>query len=207
NIGAYEGSYCAKSAVIADNQTSSFSISLNVLCDDSISFFRKVSSELDYDFLNFTIDGNLMEKWSGTQAWAKFSYPIAAGVHLLSWDYVKDYTTISGSDCAWVDFIVLPAVHTFVNIQQNKEINENWMEVYPNPFSKELTIEYSTKENAKLYIYNALGQLITPIASDTSSNTEKQRICLNLAGFEKGIYFIQLKTANATSYRKLIKVD
>ncbi|MEI6696336.1 MAG: C25 family cysteine peptidase [Bacteroidota bacterium] len=207
NIGAYEGSYCAKSAVIADNQTSSFSISLNVLCDDSISFFKKVSSELDYDFLNFTIDGNLMDKWSGNQAWARVSFPIAAGMHLLSWDYVKDYTTISGSDCAWVDFIVLPAVHTFVNIQQNKEINENWMEVYPNPFSKELTVEYSTKENAKLFIYNAIGQIITPIVTATSSINEKQRICLNLASLEKGIYFIQLKTASATSYRKLIKVD
>jgi hypothetical protein len=104
----YEGTYCARSGQIGDQSTSVMFLSYNVANDDSISFYRKVSSEATYDFLEFYIDAQLMEEWSGEVAWSRVVYPVTAGVHIFKWVYSKDYNTIGGLDRAWVDYISFP---------------------------------------------------------------------------------------------------
>ena len=47
----YEGTYCAKSGLITHNQTSELVINVETTNDDNISFYRKVSSESSYDYL------------------------------------------------------------------------------------------------------------------------------------------------------------
>jgi hypothetical protein len=79
-----------------------------VLVNDTISFYRKVSSENGYDFLNFYVDGILLGSWSGNLDWDKVSYPVAAGIHRFSWVYEKDEATSSGDDAAWIDYIEFP---------------------------------------------------------------------------------------------------
>ncbi len=103
-----QGVYCAASGAIADNQQSSLLITLNVLCASEISFYRKVSSENNYDYLTFLIDGMEQAKWSGEAAWSKVTYPVLAGTHTFTWRYSKDVNVVAGSDKAWVDFIVWP---------------------------------------------------------------------------------------------------
>ncbi len=49
----YEGTYCAKSGLITHNQTSELVINVETTNDDYISFYRKVSSESNYDYLQF----------------------------------------------------------------------------------------------------------------------------------------------------------
>ncbi|MCD4746205.1 MAG: T9SS type A sorting domain-containing protein [Bacteroidales bacterium] len=112
NDNPYEGVYCAKSGDISDQQTSEMNITLDVLTNDSISFFRKVSSESNYDFLKFYIDNTLKAEWSGEESWAKVCYYVSQGTHTFKWEYNKDWNTISGSDCAWVDYIVFPPVES-----------------------------------------------------------------------------------------------
>jgi len=51
-----EGIYCSKSATITNNQQSAMSITLDVLQNDSISFYSKVSSEVTFDKLQFMVD-------------------------------------------------------------------------------------------------------------------------------------------------------
>ncbi|MFP4469864.1 MAG: C25 family cysteine peptidase [Bacteroidales bacterium] len=108
--GAYEGTYCAKSGDIGDQQNTILMITLEVSSDDTISFYRKVSSEATYDFLRFYIDGNMKDEWSGTSDWEYESYPVTAGTHTFKWEYVKDYYVASGSDCGWIDYISFPAI-------------------------------------------------------------------------------------------------
>ncbi|MCK9616472.1 MAG: T9SS type A sorting domain-containing protein [Lentimicrobiaceae bacterium] len=131
----YEGTYCAKSGAIADNQESVFYITLNVLADGEISFYKKVSCEnapsgTGYDWLGFYIDNNELNKWDGEVSWSQETYPVTAGEHTLKWVYHKDYSTIGGSDCAWVDYIIFPA---FDNGTPN-------MTVTPNIIEKDLDI-------------------------------------------------------------------
>jgi hypothetical protein len=85
-------------------------INVETTNDDNISFFRKVSSESGWDYLRFFIDGTQQEQWSGDIPWAEVSYFVAAGVHEFKWVYYKDGSVSTGSDCAWVDYIIFPSI-------------------------------------------------------------------------------------------------
>lgn len=105
----YEGTYQVASGNINNNQNSSFMITYDVMNNDNIQFYKKVSSELDHDQLKFYINGTLRASWSGTsQGWTLESFPVAAGTNTFKWTYSKNSTGVAGSDKAWVDYIVLP---------------------------------------------------------------------------------------------------
>lgn len=109
----YEGIYCAESGSIDHNKTSSLMIIRNAMVDDSISFYRKVSSEPGFDFLKFYIDNSLIEQWSGEVSWGKVSFPVSEGDHTFKWQYFKDTYVSNGSDCSWIDNISFPATFSF----------------------------------------------------------------------------------------------
>ncbi len=106
----FEGTYSAKSGDIGNIATSYLRITLNVLADDSISFFRKVSSEQDNDFLKFYINSSMEGEWSGEQDWEEFSYAVSSGVHTFKWAYTKNGSNAMGDDAAWLDNIFLPQI-------------------------------------------------------------------------------------------------
>ena len=110
DVDPYEGTYCAKSGTISHNQTSEMEVELYVTAADNISFYRKVSSESNYDYLQFWIDGTMQEQWAGEVAWGQVSYPVTAGLHTFKWIYYKDGNTSNGSDCGWIDYIIFPPV-------------------------------------------------------------------------------------------------
>ncbi len=105
---AYEGAYSAQSGNINDNQSTSLTLTADVTADGDISFFRKVSSESGWDYFNFFIDNTQYGSWSGTSAWVEESFPVTVGNHTFKWEYTKDTSVSSGSDCGWVDYIVFP---------------------------------------------------------------------------------------------------
>jgi hypothetical protein len=105
---AYAGSYAAKSGAISHSQTSTIFVELYVTQADEISFWKKVSSEGNYDFLKFYINNQEMGSWSGDVAWAQHTYPVAVGSTIFKWTYSKDGSVSTGSDCAWLDEIIFP---------------------------------------------------------------------------------------------------
>jgi hypothetical protein len=108
NDAAYAGTLSLKSGIIGDSQKSGISYTANFAAGN-VSFARKVSSEVNGDFLEFYIDGVLQNRWSGELDWAVVSFPISAGTHTLLWRYVKDGSVSSGSDAAWIDSVTLPS--------------------------------------------------------------------------------------------------
>jgi len=106
----FEGDYGAKSGDIGDNSTSTLIISADVSTDDEISFSYRVSSESNYDYLRFYIDGTLKDEWSGEVPWSQASFDVTSGNHTFKWEYYKDYSVSNGSDCAWIDYIVFPPI-------------------------------------------------------------------------------------------------
>jgi hypothetical protein len=69
-----------------------------------LTFWWSVSSEADYDYLEFYLDGILQDgRISGEVTWNQQTFNIAAGSHSLRWRYVKDIGLSSGRDRGWVD--------------------------------------------------------------------------------------------------------
>ena len=105
---AHEGTHSAKSNAISNYQSANMTVQMDDVTAGEISFWVKVSSEGGYDKLKFYIDNAAKEDWSGTVAWQEVSYDVTDGNHTFKWEYSKDVSDSSGSDCAWVDYIVFP---------------------------------------------------------------------------------------------------
>jgi hypothetical protein len=102
------GHYAARSGVITDSQTSSLILATNFWAGTG-SFDVLVSSEQNFDFLNFYMDGSLVQQWSGEVGWITFSFPITtAGWHVLEWSYTKDPSVSDGLDGGFIDNVTLP---------------------------------------------------------------------------------------------------
>jgi hypothetical protein len=111
DVDPFEGVYSSKSGSIGDNEQSIFSINVEVLLDDSVSFYFKTSSQLNKDWLKFFCDNSLKGFWSGTgDGWQRVAFPVVAGNHTFEWTYEKDGSGTSGNDCVWVDFISFPPI-------------------------------------------------------------------------------------------------
>jgi len=105
----FEGFYSLKSGDIGNSESTEIYLQYEVMQPDSITFYRKVSSEEGFDKLKFYINNTLMGEWSGTSAgWRRASFPVGSGMKTFRWVYEKDGGWTSGSDCAWIDYIVLP---------------------------------------------------------------------------------------------------
>jgi len=80
---------------------------LNVATQISFNYF--VSSEASYDILKFSVNGQEIQRWSGTSMtqWGTFTHTLSAGSHQLEWAYVKDASGSAGSDAAWIDAVYL----------------------------------------------------------------------------------------------------
>ena len=72
----------------------------------TVSFYWKVSSEVNFDFLKFYIDGSLKNSISGEVNWQKQTYPVSSGSHTLKWQYIKDAASRVASDAGWLDKFV-----------------------------------------------------------------------------------------------------
>lgn len=105
----YAGSFSARSGDITHNQITSLQITYPVKTQDSISFYRKVSSENNYDWLNFYIDNELMARWSGERDWERVVYEVEPGERTFRWTYEKDGSITVGADVGWIDRISFPA--------------------------------------------------------------------------------------------------
>jgi subtilisin family serine protease len=94
----------AKSARIADGQSSS--IQTSVTGPGTLSFYWSVSSETNYDFLSFYVDGvRQTGRISGSVGFTQQTWAIPSGSHILKWTYSKDGTVSSGADAGYLDTV------------------------------------------------------------------------------------------------------
>ena len=103
----YSGTYSARAGTIDHDERATLRVTLNCVSGD-ITFYRKVSSESDYDYLEFYIDSVEMDKWSGEEDWAEVSFYVDGGKRTFEWTYSKDGSESGGDDTAWIDDIVFP---------------------------------------------------------------------------------------------------
>ena len=165
NANPHEGVNCSRSSFnLPDNQDSEMSVELDVLSSGSISFYKKLSSEEDYDFLKFKINGSKVGEWSGIDAdWSLVSFPVSSGLTTFKWEYDKDGGWTEGQDCAFVDYIVFPPIDLgTVSVEENN-IN---ISLFPNPTMGSFEVEFTDNKERTVLLYDINGKLIFSESSD-----------------------------------------
>ena len=207
-----QGEYSAASGDINDLQTSVLYIDMEVIGDDSISFFRKVSCEddpsgTDYDWLAFYIDDIELDRWDGELDWSQVSYPVQEGSRTFKWVYNKDYSVSSGSDAAWVDYIVFPGVTQAVGVGELAETKGLSMVVFPNPSAGQasLYIKLATPSSLTVRIIDITGrQVMVPVKQRTLPAGDHS-LAMDINMLPAGVYFVVLESERGTVTKKLIR--
>ena len=189
NTEIYEGVHSSRSAIsLPDNEESELSVNLNVLADGDISFFKFVSSEYDFDFLKFKINGTKLDEWSGIDTvWSFVSFPVSAGLNTFKWEYDKDASQSDGLDAAWIDYIVFPAV--YLAPSSNSQINSN-IKLYPNPNKGIFNVIFSSSINHKIEISDIKGNNVANIISNSLS------VECDLRSLAAGSYLVKILPEN-----------
>ena len=105
---SFVGEGSARTGKIDDNGVSALCIQVDVAEKGNVCFFRKISSEANYDFMKFYLDGVLQERWSGMSGWQRECFQVSSGDHVFQWIYEKDGGISKGEDAAWIDYIEFP---------------------------------------------------------------------------------------------------
>ncbi len=201
----YEGLHCSRSAPIGDGRQSNMSITLDVLANDSISFYSKVTSEAIFDKLQFFIDIQPMEEWSGSIPWQRHSYAVSSGVHTFKWTYSKDMATSFGSDCAMVDFVVFPAFTDITGtgplVQADPMLN-----ISPNPAKDRIALDarLSTKCEFVVSIFAGDGKSAITSFRNTTGNDGKVHELIDISSLKPGFYTCEIKAGNIHLSRSFI---
>jgi len=198
---AYEGNFAARSGMIDDDQASI------LVMRDSISFFYKVSSEPEYDFLKFLVNGIEKGSWSGETDWAQAAYEVSTGNNLFIWRYEKDYSVAGGSDAAWIDFIILPAYAIPTGQAEISDEKAHALHVYPNPFAGQLTVEVELKQPSaiKLLMVDSAGRIIYAEESSGPLAAGKHSFSPLTGQLSAGVYYMVLQTNQGSLVKKIIR--
>ncbi len=101
---AKSGTNSAQAGPITDGGSTSLILDADFEAGE-ITFWLKVSSEVVFDVLSFSIDGVVKDEWDGQVDWKQVSFPVGNGPHTLKWSYEKDSSASRGQDTAWIDDI------------------------------------------------------------------------------------------------------
>jgi hypothetical protein len=96
----HSGQSAVQSGVIGNFQESL--LQTTVTGPGRLTFWWKVSSEFNYDFLEFNLAGQAYHI-SGELDWQRQVFPVPQGSQTLIWRYYKDQNTSIGADAGWVD--------------------------------------------------------------------------------------------------------
>lgn len=195
----FAGDFSAKSGAIGNLNKSELIIELELITSDNISFWRKISSEADYDFLRFYVDGSLITDWSGELDWEEESFAINPGTHTIKWVYEKDINTTGGADAAWLDNIVFPATATILNI--NPTCSDLMMRIYPNPANKAIYIATENAAITDVKISTLIGNIVNGLTlSQQSTNTYR----VDISALKPGLYLMELTSEKKKVVKKIM---
>ena len=200
----YEGTYSSVSGIIGDGQKTEMLIEMDVQTSGTLSFYRKVSSENNYDYLYFYIDDVEINKWSGEMDWELIEVPVSQGIHTFKWSYKKDGSSLNGSDCAWVDNIKFPTGNFTTDINDivvNTELN-----IYPTPAKDIVNIAFNTNNKSKLsiQIVDTYGHVVKHYNNIITSEKGIMKARINVQDLSAGAYFVLIRTKNTVSSKQLI---
>jgi hypothetical protein len=97
----HDGKCSAQSGAIWHNQTNWLQATVSGITN--VSFWWKVSSELNADYLEFYTNNVRAKAISGEAAWQSNYFRLPATTNILKWLYRRDSSGTVGTNCGWVD--------------------------------------------------------------------------------------------------------
>jgi len=194
----HSGNYCARSAQgLPSNSKSRMSITVSANSDTKLSYYRKVSSEANYDKFFLYVDGNKEDEASGDVPWTYVSKDIPAGTHIIRFSYEKDQSQASGSDCVWIDDILLPCTGiaviedtfdpTSVGVQEYTHARAT---VFPNPTSDRVIVK-SESPVQRAVLFDLNGRVVKAEVLNGENRCE-----MFLGNIPAGFYLLQVTLDN-----------
>lgn len=98
---SHDGVDAARSGMISDDESSA--IGTYFIGPGTLSFWWKVSSEMNADCLWFFVNGNTIDVITGNRDWTYKEVRLPAGTNIVVWEYIKDDTVSEGLDAGFLD--------------------------------------------------------------------------------------------------------
>lgn len=199
------GTASLRSGDIDYNQQSDLWLDVLLPQADSIVFWAKASTEAEYDWLTFEVDGIKKAQLWGEYDWRRYAIALPAGNHSLRWHYRKDGDGDGGRDCVWIDGLRLPLAlwdepygcpdsetHGIATASAT-----GTMRLYPNPADATITIEVEDPASAELTdLYGRRVALWRHTAAGAAT--------LDISNIPSGVYLLLLHSGKGVEHRKLI---
>jgi len=157
-------------------------------CNETITFYWKVSSEEDADYLQFYIDSTLKDQISGEVGWQQKSYSVAAGTHILKWRYAKDSSEEAGDDCGRVDFVQWTG-------PSPAQDPSNWQQIAYKHDVLGRRVEKKVDGFSTRYVYDG-----AHVIAEYDGNNNLLRKYMYGPGIDQPVCMIEVADANATYY-------
>jgi hypothetical protein len=200
---SYEGDHSMQSGDIGNNDVTNLELAVNCPAQFNLTFAVKTSTEADYDFLTFFVDGVEVDSWSGENDWTEVGYTLSSGTHTLRWSYEKDFIVTSGMDACWIDNIVLPGSAS-VEVENSTSVDYK-MQVYPNPVDRVfiLSIQSLQSKTIQVRVLNSMGSLVV----ENSKQLVQGENIINIESehWAPGIYTLQIGSGDAMETLKVVR--
>jgi len=159
---------------INDNETTFFEITGDIA---EINFQYYVSSESNYNWFRFYVDGAEVVKKSGTVAWTFYAKnDFTPGNHTVKFEYKKDGSVNGGADAAFLDEINVIGQGAGVSFKYRKD-GAAW---------QDYTVPVVLSENALVESYLVDGAYTSEIVQLNITNISKE-ITINLTEVDQKI--------------------
>ncbi|MCL2028287.1 MAG: C25 family cysteine peptidase [Bacteroidales bacterium] len=217
----YEGNFSVRSKQGLDDPTI-VTQDFDLIGEDSIVFYYKVSSAEDDDFLEFWIWHYLADEedydyeeiaiFSGEIPWTRFAYKVESGVQFFEWTYVKYGNTPAGQDRAWVDYITFPSMKNTPNVPDPppasiavRSIPDHIaFDVVVNQGQLHARINAETPMRVTISLVNTVGQPVATIASNNAVNVGQNDFYFDLTHLPQGVYICTFYDGNRILSRKIV---
>ncbi|MDX2172122.1 MAG: PKD domain-containing protein [Bacteroidota bacterium] len=143
--------------------------------------------------------------YTSHQYLASATYSICLNVTTLcgttSFSCANYFIYKSNSNNTMININVVPPTTTVTALATNTT-EENTFEIYPNPNKGVFEIKLKNSINdAKIYVFNILGNLVFESVQDVYSNSQKN---INISNVPNGIYFVKIKCDDFDLTKKII---
>ena len=208
----HSGSSSLQSFDISNSQSTGFETTITG--PDTLSFYWKVSSEADYDLLEFaetvteadSVITKIITAISGSVDWELVTHIVPAGSHTYRWSYAKDDTESTGLDLGWVDSIECRTCSTPTSIVEDDQSPNTIVlfQNYPNPFNPTTVIEYSLPQSShvRLEVYSILGQLVATLVNERVT-MGTHTVSFDGKNLSSGVYIYRLTTPEYAESRMM----